>query len=91
MANGLWHSAIDLVDKFGWSWNQRKNEMQRDGSLKFEGRTVENDPSHWEYRLITPHAEIDFEKCCHKPLRVGKNNQIVMNYEEGNHDQYNHR
>jgi len=80
MADGLWHSGAEMTEKFGWSWNQRKNEMARLGGLKFESRTVKGNSAHWEYRLLTPHNEIDFEKCCHKPAspRIGKHNQIVM-------------
>lgn len=79
MADGKWHSALKLVEEFGWSWNQRKNEMARLRGLRFEGRTVAGNSSHWEYRLLTPHAEIDFEKCCRKPqASLGKHNQILL-------------
>lgn len=63
-----WFSNKELVDRFGWSINQRKNEMNKAG-IRFESRQCK-DPgkySKWEYRLVTPPHRIDFEKCRLKP------------------------
>lgn len=65
MADRQWHSNGELMYRFGTSYNQRKNEMQRDGGIRFERRSGD-EPGLWYYRLATPPNEIDFEHLCLK-------------------------
>jgi len=75
-----WHTGLEMTQRFGWAWNQRKNEMQRLGRIEFEARTVRHDSSNWEYRLVTPNDEIDFVNCCRKitAFTTEKNGQIAF-------------
>jgi len=66
MADGKWHSNWELTQKFGWSFNQRKNELQRETGIQFEKKQSKKASSLWFYRLVTPPEDIDFENCCLK-------------------------
>lgn len=63
-----WHLAADLVAKFGWSWNQRKNiDLSGKGGIEFISQMVDHCPFVWKYIMITPANLIDFEKCIKIP------------------------
>ena len=60
-----WHSGLQTLKhlNFAWSWDQRKNELQREEGIIFEKRLISGS-NNWEYRLVTHPKDIDFENCC---------------------------
>lgn len=68
-ADQRWHSYTDILKamNLAGSWNQRKNEMQREEQIYWEDRTVDG---VWEYRLLTNPIDIDFERCCLKKKQM---------------------
>lgn len=62
------HGNKELSDRFGWSWNQRKNIELKRGGIIINGEMVNGNTAHWEYWLVTPNEDIDFEKCCLKSM-----------------------
>lgn len=70
LSDGQWHSSLEIalaVGKGGpaWSWDQRKNELIRDGGFHIE-RSIVN--GHYYWKLLDPPEAIDFENCCLKKL-----------------------
>jgi len=61
-----WVPNNSLTRMFGWSFNQRKNEMQRLGGIQFETRNDDDKPGLVWYRLVTDPALIDLSRCCLK-------------------------
>jgi hypothetical protein len=60
------HGNKELCDRFGWSWNQRKNLDLKHAGIIIDGEMINGNIAAWEYWLVTPNEEIDFEKCCLK-------------------------
>ena len=71
-----WHSYCEILKamNLAGSWNQRKNEMQRERQIYWEERIVDK---VWEYRLLTDPNDIDFEGCCLKKREV---EQVTLNF-----------
>jgi len=66
-----WHEAAELVDLFGWGWNQRKNiDLAGRGGIKFQTKRYKGKAQHYAYRLITPNRDIDLVNCRLKPKKI---------------------
>ncbi|MDD5230202.1 MAG: hypothetical protein PHC43_02650 [Candidatus Marinimicrobia bacterium] len=61
------HLNSELVSRFGWAWNQRKNIELKQAGIRIDGEMINGNTAAWEYWLVTPNEDIDFEKCCLKP------------------------
>ena len=64
-----WQLNSKLSGMFGWSVNQRKNELQREGGIQFQTK-VGDKPGQVYYRLVTDPWLIDVENCRRRDLGV---------------------
>ena len=66
LLDGQWHLASELHSAIiFWKAASRISELKAKG-IDVAGREAEN-KVQWEYRLITPVDQIDFNRCCLKP------------------------
>lgn len=67
LSDGRWHSNLEIFNACGgktWSWIQRMSELRRAG-IVIDKREISS--THYEYKLVTPPEEIDFQRGRLKP------------------------